>query len=457
MEPPPTEPKPAIWFPHWEEALERVRLPHLVHRQQRHAIILYLRFCKQTRQRATVDSARQFIAQVPTQQHVAVSQLANWKEAIRWFFRAGSQAPLPHPPASEAACHRPVVAATTNGPPPLRSAPSMGLPTLGARDLGCAAWEQRLITELRGRHYRWRTEQTYRGWARRFARWLQARGQTIGNAGAKQVHAFLSEQATRYRVSAATQKQTLNALVFLLREALGRELGDFSDFVRARRQIRVPVVLSVAECQRLFDALAGTTQLMAQLMYGSGLRLSELLGLRVKDLDLERRQVLVRSGKGDKDRVTMLPESLRERLQAHRERLRCLYQEDRQRGVPGVWLPEALARKYPQAGQSWEWQWFFPSRQLMTDPRAGIQRRHHVLDGAFQHAIRVAARQARLDKPVTPHVLRHSFATHLLEAGTDIRTVQELLGHQNVLTTQIYTHVMRQPGLGVRSPLDQAA
>ena len=189
-------------------------------------------------------------------------------------------------------------------------------------------------------------------------------------------------------------------------------------------------------------------------MYGSGLRLTELIGLRVKDVDLERLQVLVRSGKGGKDRVTVLPESLVDRLRSHRERLRELYAEDQRDGVPGVWLPEGLERKYPKAGQSWEWQWFFPSRQLMTDPRSGIRRRHHVLDATFQNAIRQAARKAALHKRVTPHVLRHSFATHLLESGSDIRTVQELLGHQNVVTTQIYTHVMREPGLGVKSPLD---
>jgi integron integrase len=214
------------------------------------------------------------------------------------------------------------------------------------------------------------------------------------------------------------------------------------------------VVLTRAECQRLFAALEGVPRLMAELMYGSGLRLSELIGLRVKDVDLDRRQIVVRAGKGDKDRVTVLPESLVERLRAQRERLHGLHATDRAEGAPGVWLPEGLERKYPSAGQSWEWQWFFPSRQLMRDPRSGLRRRHHVLDATFQHAIRQAALRARLDKRVTPHALRHSFATHLLEAGTDIRTLQELLGHKDVTTTQIYTHVMRKPGLGVRSPLD---
>jgi integron integrase len=201
-------------------------------------------------------------------------------------------------------------------------------------------------------------------------------------------------------------------------------------------------------------ALEATPRLMAELMYGSGLRLMELLRLRVKDVDVERRQLVVRAGKGGKDRVTVLPEVLVERLLAHRERLMKLHAEDREAEAPGVWLPEGLDRKYPQAGKAWEWQWFFPSRQQMKDPRTGLLRRHHVLDATFQYAIRRAALRARLNKRVTPHVLRHSFATHLLESGTDIRTLQDLLGHKNVMTTQIYTHVMQKPGLGVRSPLD---
>ena len=187
----------------------------------------------------------------------------------------------------------------------------------------------------------------------------------------------------------------------------------------------------------------------------SGVRLTELLRLRVQDVDIEREQLIVRAGKGGKDRVTVVPGVLKLELEAHRERLRRLHEEDRQADVPGVWLPEGLERKWPQAGKAWEWQWFFPSRQQMLDPRSGLRRRHHVLDATFQHAIRQAARRARLDKRVTPHVLRHSFATHLLEGGADIRTVQDLLGHKDVATTQIYTHVMKKPGIGVKSPLDK--
>jgi integron integrase len=235
---------------------------------------------------------------------------------------------------------------------------------------------------------------------------------------------------------------------------LGKSLADFSEFDKARPGKRLPVVLSQEECQRLLGALEATPRLMAELMYGSGVRLMELLRLRVKDVDIERRQLMVRAGKGGKDRVTVLPKVLLEPLRQHRERLRLLHAEDQAAEVPGVWLPEGLDRKYPHAGKDWEWQWFFPSRERSIDPQTGLRRRHHVSDAAFQHTIRKAARRAQLNKNVTPHVLRHSFATHLMEGGTDIRTVQDLLGHKDVATTQIYTHVMQKPGLGVNSPLD---
>lgn len=418
--------------------------------QYRTALIQYLRYCKQTHQRATVDSARQFMREIEAQRRLGVSMLANWKDALNWFFDESKRQPAPtvHP-------ERPADVMTD-------------VPSFGAADLGKSGWERKLIRELRGRHYRWRTEQTYRQWAWRFANWLQQREATVEHATADDVREFLSAIATRQRASASTQKQALNALVFLLRDGLDKEPGDFGDDTHARKTKRMPVVLSRDECRRLFAALDGTTRLMAELMYGSGLRLTELIGLRVQDVDCERRQIVIRAGKGDKDRITMLPESLIERLKAHRERLRQRHEDDLSLNLPGVWLPEGLERKYPQAGRTWEWQWFFPSTNLMIDPRSGIKRRHHVLDATFQNSIRVAARKAQLDKRVTPHVLRHSFATHLLESGSDcrsplgtplrplgeFRTVQELLGHKDVSTTMIYTHVLNRPGLAVRSPLD---
>ena len=209
------------------------------------------------------------------------------------------------------------------------------------------------------------------------------------------------------------------------------------------------------ECKRLFDQLTGTTRLMAELAYGAGLRLLELLRLRVHHLDLARQQLQIYDGKGAKHRLTVLPAILVPVLAAHLERLRVLHAADRAAQLPGVWLPEGLARKYAKAGEAWEWQWLFPSRETAIDPVSQVRRRHHVTDSAFQRAIKSAAAAAKLDKRVTPHVLRrHSFAIHLLESGTDIRTGQDLLGHESVETTQIYTHVMQKPGLGVRSPLD---
>jgi integron integrase len=266
----------------------------------------------------------------------------------------------------------------------------------------------------------------------------------------------LSDLAVRKRVAPATQKQALNALVFLMQEALKKHLGDFSDFVRASKKRRVPVVLTKSECARILAEFEGTSQLMAKLMYGAGLRLSELLRLRIQEVDLERGRLTVRGGKGDKDRVTVLPDGLITALRAHVERLKELHTKDRAVGLDGVWLPEGLDRKYPNAGKELGWQWMFPSRQISNDPQSGVRRRHHVLDGSFQAQVRQAARRAGiLTKRITPHVFRHSFATHLLEAGVDIRTVQDLLGHDSVETTQIYLHVMQKPGgVGVKSPLD---
>jgi integron integrase len=451
---------PPIWFPQWAERLPQLRLPALRQQQYRFAIIQYLRFCKQTGQKATVNSARAFMQDGTDHRRLAVSQLATWREAINWFFReGGKQSGAGVSPVSRAGW------SPRHGRDARATNTLADVPSLGAADTGTEEWERRVIQHLRTGHYRWRTEQAYRHWAGRFVRWLEERRRTrTVPSGALDLQAvteadvkeFLSEMATRQRTSASSQKQALNAIVFLLREVYGHELGDFSDFTRAAHNPRIPVVLSRAECRQLFAALDGTTRLMAELMYGSGLRLMELLGLRVKDVDLDRQQLVVRAGKGDKDRVTVLPESLSERLRLHRDWLHGIFDEDRRTGAPGVWLPEGLERKYPKAGESWEWQWFFPSRQFMTDPRSGVKRRHHILDATFQQTIRQAARKAQLNKRVTPHVLRHSFATHLLESGTDIRTLQELLGHKDVATTQIYTHVMKKPGLGVRSPLDTA-
>ncbi len=416
---------PGVFFPDWiaKLASDNLLTPGLK-ASYRLTLDSFLEFCRRRSVVPAVAQAREFVELSRLEKAPSPLRLQEWKDALNWFFRRGKE------------------------PKPIA-----GVPPLARDDLGQTEWEKALIARLRERHFAWRTEQTYRGWLWRFVRFLEPG--SIQEAGGTEVRTFLSKLAAELRVGPATQKQALNALVFYFREAAGKDLGDIGEFVRARKHVRVPVVLNRDECDRLFQELEGTPRLMAELMFGSGLRLMELLRLRVKDVDLERGQLIVRGGKGDEDRVTMLPVRLEEKLRAHRERLRRLHAEDRAKQLPAVWLPEALERKWPKAGEEWEWQWFWPSRELSLDPRSGVRRRHHVLDATFQHFIRRATLRAKLDKKVTPHVLRHSFATQLLERGTDIRSVQELLGHKDVATTQIYTHVMKKPGLGVRSPLDQ--
>jgi integron integrase len=323
---------------------------------------------------------------------------------------------------------------------------------------------------MRFKRFSRRTEEAYMHWIVRFLRFhrkpeassgTDAAGVIQGwrhpkDMGAQDVKAFLIDLAVRQKVAASTQNQALNALVFLYGRVLERELGELGNFERAQRPERIPVVLSREEVRAVLGKLAGTQQLIGRFLYGTGLRLLEGLRLRVKDVDFTRHQIIVHGGKGDKDRVTMLPESLKEALQAHLHRVRGLHEKDLAAGYGEVWLPGALRTKWPKAGREWSWQWVFPSAELSVDPETGTKRRHHVTDAAVQHAIKRAALAAGLMKRVTPHVLRHSFATHLLESGTDIRTVQDLLGHKHVTTTQIYTHVMQKPGLGVRSPLDQS-
>jgi integron integrase len=305
---------------------------------------------------------------------------------------------------------------------------------------------------LRTQHYSLRTEQAYVEWARRYILFHHKRHPK--EMGVPEVEAFLTHLALERKVAASTQNQALSALLFLYREVLRQPL-DPVDAVRARKPERLPTVLTKSEAARVISAMSGTTQLMAKLLYGSGLRLLECVRLRVKDIDFEQRCILVRDGKGEKDRVTMLPESLVSPLREHLTHVKHLHEKDLAEGKGAVHLPYALAVKYPQAEREWCWQYVFPAKSFSLDPRTGLQRRHHWDESSLQKAVRAAAKLAGItDKPVTCHTFRHSFATHLLEAGYDIRTVQELLGHKDVKTTMIYTHVLNRGGLAVRSPLD---
>jgi integron integrase len=306
---------------------------------------------------------------------------------------------------------------------------------------------------VRRKHYSYRTEQTYLHWIKRYI-WFHDRRHPV-EMGAAEVTAFLTHLAREREVAAATQNQALSALLFLYGEVLEVKLPWMDGIERAKRPVRVPVVLTVEEVRALLARLDGTKWLMAALLYGSGLRLRECLKLRVKDVDFEYRQITVRDGKGGKDRVTMLPGELVEPLRSHLARVKSLHEHDLAEGYGTAELPFALARKYPNAASQWGWQYVFPSRKRSTDPRSGEIRRHHVYDDVLPRAVGQAAREAGITKPVGSHTLRHSFATHLLDAGHDIRTVQELLGHSDVSTTMVYTHVLNKGGRGVNSPLDK--
>jgi integron integrase len=314
----------------------------------------------------------------------------------------------------------------------------------------------RLLDQLRDairlRHYSLRTEETYIQWVRRFILFHNKRHPL--EMGAVETTAFLNHLAVTGNVSASTQNQALSAIVFLYREVLKRDPGEFEGLVRAKRPDRMPVVLTREEVQRVLDRLEGTVGVMGRLLYGTGMRLMECVRLRVKDVDFGLGQVMVRDGKGMKDRVTPLPATLVAELRNHLVRAKALHEQDLREGFGEVYLPFALTEKYPNAGRDWVWQYVFPSSKRSVDPRSNVMRRHHLDEKVLQRAMTAAVRAAGLTKPASCHTLRHSFATHVLEAGYDIRTVQELLGHKDVSTTMIYTHVLNRGGRGVRSPLD---
>jgi len=313
--------------------------------------------------------------------------------------------------------------------------------------------EEKMREALRFRHRSLSTEKTYLIWLRSFRAFVGEK--TPDRLEGRDLQDFLSHLAVEKKVSPSTQNQALNAIVFLYRHVLDKNIDQELSAVRAKQRRHLPVVLTNKEIQSIFDQLSGTLKLMAMLIYGSGLRLQECLQLRVKDIDIEQNILIVRSGKGDKDRRTVLPEALKDDLIKHLAEIRSIYDQDRGDGIAGVWLPGALEKKYPNAGKEWGWFWLFPSKSLSVDPRSLAVRRHHMHPGSLQTAFKVAVGKAGIAKPASVHTLRHSFATHLLENGYDIRTVQELLGHKNLQTTMIYTHVTTKNILGVRSPLDK--
>lgn len=461
-----------VSFPNWKSALANLSLTPEVKEAYRREILTFLTYCKSKRAAATPMLATEYLLV----REKLTSQPA--REALRWFYREGARNPPRvafradssgagmrvrdgQSPDPEIRAERETVNTVNSPRPAARNTPADSLPWRrpsepppAAKDVGTTPWENALIKAMRSRGLLWRTEQTYREWAVRFARFIAPRSPYA--AGGEEVAAFLEAMAVEGRASASSQKQALNALVFLMQEALSRDLGEM-DFTRGEARRRVPTVLSQGECRALFAQLEGRSRLMIELAYGAGLRLMELLRLRVHHFDFERERLQVLGGKGDKDRVTVLPAKLVPQLRIHLEEVRAQWQRDQASGLAGVWLPDGLAKKYPKAGVSFEWQWMFAAKDTSLDPGSGLTRRHHLSDTSIQRVVKSAALGAGLTKRVTPHTLRHSFATHLLEGGTDIRTVQELMGHSDIRTTQIYLHVMKKPGLGVRSPLDESS
>lgn len=304
---------------------------------------------------------------------------------------------------------------------------------------------------LRLKHLSFRTEQTYLGWVRRFYYFLN--GQPPNKLDSTHVKDFMTHLAVERNVAASTQNQAFNAILFMFRHVLDKDIEDIGDAVRAKKKRRLPVVLAKSEINRLFDQMEGTNLLMAKTIYGCGLRLRECINLRIKDIDFSRMAVTVR-GKGDKDRETVLPGSIKDTLRNHIESVRKIYDKDRENGLAGVQLSGALERKLPNAGKEWAWFWVFPSHKISVDPATNIIRRHHIYAGNLQRQIKQAGIRAGIPKRITVHALRHSFATHLLEKGYDIRTIQDLLGHADLRTTMIYTHVVSKNRLGIISPLD---
>ena len=433
-----------VHFPRWAEVLERADLPDCERHSFRVTLRWYLSWCRRRSLGCTFDSAREFVEWARQEKNASEWMVERWREAIRWFFRTGRQQMV-----------------GTGG----REAPggferglnaemdSVENDTDAERINPTNEDERKILDVMRRRGMALKTERTYLRWFRDYSRWsriataLEMQPETIKN--------YLSHLAMDRQVASSTQKQALNALVFVAQSVFAIDMGDISDFCRAKNRKKIPVVMSKDETRAFFAELSGDHLLMGKLQYSAGLRVSELLRLRVQDLDLERNQLVVRCGKGGKDRVAPLSDRLIADVRAHLKEVRDVFDEDLKRtGLDGVYLPEALARRHSNAGKDWRWQWLWPSREISTDPRSGRRRRHHVLPQVYQGAVSRAGKRAGLNKRVTSHTLRHSFATHLLEDGVDIRTVQDLLGHKSVETTQVYLHVMQKPGAGVRSPLD---
>jgi len=450
-----------IQFPRWAEVLGASDLTKKERESYRVTLRWYLGWCHRNSVGCSVQSARDFIEWAREEKQANDWVTERWREPIRWFFEtAKAQVQQSCTVRSEewkvgSGDLRAEVGDLRAEGGDLRAEGGYGAlnDTSAERIEGRTGDETEILKVMRRLGMALTTERNY---VRIYRDFVRQSGISAGaDMKAAQVKSYLDYLAMVREIASTTQKQALNALVFVAEKVFELELGEIGDFVRAKNRKKIPVVMSKEETRCFFGKMKGEKRLMAQVQYSTGLRISELCRLRVMDLDFERHQIIVRNGKGGKDRVVPLSEKLIEPLQAHLREVRALFEQDMlDESLAGVYLPSALARRHKNAGRDWRWQWLWPSRQISTDPRGGLRRRHHVLPNAYQRAVYEAGKRAVPAKRITSHVLRHSFATHLLDDGVDIRTVQDLLGHANVETTQIYTHVMKKPGMGVLSPLD---
>lgn len=413
-------------FPNWATELEACELPSRDKSSFEITIKWYFGFCSRSRSRASFASAKAFIDTVKREKKPQSFQLESWRNALRWFFRNAER---------------------LDGEIDLS-------PVVDIQEATAADWQKEMLRVLRVRKYAYETEKSYFSWACRFVAYSKC--EDPGTLGEGDVKRYLDFLACHSNVSASTQRQALNSLVFLLREVYRKPLGDFSEYLRAKVRVKLPVVLTRREIDAVVGQLQDKMSLMGRVQYGAGLRVSELCRLRIKDIDFERMTISVNDGKGGKSRQTLLAKSLKGELMDHLEWARQLFAEDRREGKRGVYLPHGLERKYPGAAKEWGWFWVWPSRQSSTDPRSpdAGESRHHILPKTYQNQFKSAVRKSGIAKQATSHALRHSFATHLLESGIDIRRVQELLGHADIATTQKYLHVMRPSEDAVESPLD---
>ena len=445
-----------IHFPRWAEVLSSSDLNSKTTNAYKISIRWYLSWCARRSEGCSVDSAREFVDWAQREKNAEEWAVDRWKDALRWFFVTakaqrsnGTQGKdSVWTPGDEKGAGEVTKMDTRE-----KVYASDLADTSAERIEAGSDDETKILAVMRQRGMALTTERNY---ISHFRDLMKRRNlHNAAEISAPELKAYLDYLAMDREVASTTQKQALNALVFVAREVFKIELGEIGDFVRAKNRKKIPVVMSKEETRLFLSKLSGERLLMAKIQYAAGLRVSELMRLRVRDLDLERNQIVVRCGKGGKDRVAPLSEKLTDAIREHLAKVRALFEEDLENPeLAGVYLPPALARKRKNAGRDWRWQWFWPSRKISKDPRGGLLRRHHVLPRAYQRDVRKAGIAAGLNKEITSHTLRHSFATHLLEDGVDIRTVQDLLGHASVETTQIYTHVMQKPGVGVRSPLD---